>query len=73
MNGQFTVNYADGDKFVGEFKDDKKQGQGTYTYQDGRKYTGEYKNEKRDGQGSLYSKDGSIIYEGLWEKGEIKQ
>lgn len=45
--GTYTV---DGDKYVGEFKDDKLNGQGTYTYADGTKYVGEFKDGKANGQ-----------------------
>ena len=44
--------FANGDKYVGEFKDDKRTGQGTYTWADGDKYVGEYKDDKRTGQGT---------------------
>ena len=42
VNGQGTYTFADGGKYVGEFKDHKRTGQGTYTYADGGKYVGEY-------------------------------
>ena len=42
-HGQGTATFADGSKYVGEFKDDKYDGQGTYTFADGAKYVGEYK------------------------------
>ncbi|MDG2266285.1 MAG: peptidase C14, partial [Candidatus Marinimicrobia bacterium] len=32
-NGQGTMTYSDGSKYVGEFKDSKRHGQGTYTHQ----------------------------------------
>ena len=38
-----TYTYADGDKYVGEWKDDKYHGQGTYTSPSGGKYVGEWK------------------------------
>ena len=47
-----TYTYAGGDKYVGEFKDDKYHGQGTYTYASGDKYVGEYKDNKKHGQGT---------------------
>ena len=52
-----TLTFADesqwaGDKYVGEFKDDKKHGQGTYTFADGTKYVGEFKDDKYHGQGT---------------------
>ena len=45
--------YPNGDKYVGEFKDGKRDGQGTYTFKDGRQYVGEFKNEEYYGQGIL--------------------
>jgi hypothetical protein len=47
-----TYTYVDGDKYIGEWKDDKIHGQGTYTYADGSKYVGEYIDNKRNGQGT---------------------
>ena len=47
-----TYTFADGDKYVGEYKDDKGNGQGTYTFANGDKYVGEYKDDKRNGQGT---------------------
>ena len=46
-------NFANGDKYVGEFKNGKKHGQGTYTYINGNKYVGEFKDDKWHGQGIL--------------------
>ena len=45
--------YPDGDKYVGEFINGKKDGQGTYTFADGRKYVGQWKDGKNDGQGTF--------------------
>ena len=36
--------YVNGDKYVGEWKDDKKDGLGTYTWADGSSDTGYYLN-----------------------------
>lgn len=36
--------YKDGSKYVGEFKDGKKNGQGTATFANGDKYVGEFMN-----------------------------
>jgi len=58
-NGKGTFTYANGNKFVGEFKDDKYNGQGTFTFADGMKYVGEWKDGKRDGQGTETNANGS--------------
>ena len=41
-----TDTYANGDKYVGEFKDGNKHGQGTYTFADGRVEEGIWENGK---------------------------
>ena len=61
--GAYT--YKNGIKYVGEWKDDKKNGQGTYNWPDGDKYVGEYKDGKRNGQGTLTHADGAQ-YVGKW-------
>ena len=45
-----TETYSNGDKYVGEYKNNKMHGQGTYTYADGEKYVGEFKNDKYVGK-----------------------
>ena len=51
-------NSANGNKYVGEFKNGKYHGQGTFIYISGDKYVGEFKNGKRNGQGIYTSVDG---------------
>jgi hypothetical protein len=48
-----TITFANGDIYVGEWRDNKRNGQGTYTFANGDKYVGEYKDDKRNGQGTL--------------------
>ena len=57
-----------GDKYVGEWKDDKKHGQGTYTHASGEKYVGEYKDNKKHGQG-IYTWPDSDKYVGEFKDG----
>ena len=49
-----TYTHPTGEKYVGEFKDDKYNGQGTLTLANGDKYVGEFKDNKRDGQGTYF-------------------
>ena len=61
-NGQGTLTYSDGLKYVGEFKDGVYHGQGTLTHSDGSKYVGEFKKGFRHGQGTFTTPDGSKNY-----------
>jgi hypothetical protein len=63
--------FSNGDKFVGEWKDGKKNGQGTFYWigdsqWKGDKYVGEYKDDRRNGQGT-YSFSNGDKYVGEWK------
>ena len=66
LNGYHRYTYADGAKYVGEFKDDKQHGQGTYTSPDGRTYVGEWKEGTPNGQGTFTYANGDK-YVGEWK------
>ena len=51
-NCQGTATYFNGDKYVGEHRDGKRNGQGTYTHANGNKYVGEFRDDKPHGQGT---------------------
>jgi len=59
--GQINLIQPDfkGDKYVGEFKDDKFNGQGTYTYVNGDKYVGQFNDGKGNGQGTYTYANGN--------------
>ena len=46
INGYGTYTYANGDKYVGEFKEGAMHGQGTFITTDGSTYAGEFKDGK---------------------------
>ena len=48
-----TITFASGNKYVGEYRDDKRTGQGTFTWPNGDKYVGEWRDDKRTGQGTF--------------------
>ena len=73
VNGDFTVNeckgtknFPNGDKYEGEWKNNKIHGQGTYTYANGKKYSGEYKDGQANGQGIYLGANGAR-YSGEWK------
>ncbi len=43
MQGKGAYTYGDGSRYVGMFKNDKRDGYGVYTYSSGDKYSGEWK------------------------------
>ena len=47
-----TATHANGDKYVGEWRDDKRTGQGTFTFANGDKYVGEFRDDNFHGQGT---------------------
>ena len=67
MNGQGTLTYKDGRKYIGEFQDNWYHGQGTLTYKDGRKYI-----ENLDGgniTGKILTYADGQINNGIWNFG----
>ncbi len=56
--------YVNGNKYVGEFKDGKRNGQGTFIYADGIKFVGEYRNGIPIGRGeTTYVNGDKLIVE----------
>ena len=56
--------------YIGEWKDNLKEGKGKEFWPDGTYYEGEYRNGKKWGEGKLKLPDGSI-YNGQFKNGEI--
>ena len=61
IDGQGTMTYPDGAKYVGEWKDGELTGQGTFTYFDGSVYVGEFKDHFFHGQGILTEPNGETF------------
>ena len=56
-----TETYADGNQFVGEYKDGKRNGLGTYTFASGLKFVGQFKDDKPNGLGTYTFGNGSNV------------
>ena len=54
-----TKTYDNGDKYVGQMKDGKRNGQGTMTYANGDKYVGQWNDDQRNGQGTMTYANGN--------------
>lgn len=48
-NGRGVLFHADGDVYIGEWKEDIADGYGSYTHADGAKYQGQWKEDKQHG------------------------
>ena len=64
-----TYTYAEGDKYVGEWRNGNRHGQGTYTYANGDKYVGEWEDSNKHGQGTYTYANGDK-YVGEWKNGK---
>ena len=67
-----TYTFFDGRKYVGEFRDDKRNGQGTFTYPNGEEagiYVGEFRDGKRNGEGTYTWRSG-WKFVGEWKDGK---
>ena len=60
-NGYGTYTWADGSKYVGEYKDGKRHGEGTLTYSDGKTYIGRFASGLPYGKGICINQDGSSV------------
>ena len=65
-----TYTFADGDKYVGEFKNDKWHGQGILTYANGDKYVGGFRKRKAYGQGTFTFASGKK-WTGEWDNNKL--
>lgn len=57
-----------GEKYEGEWYEDKKHGTGTYYYSNGSVYSGDFINDTPHGYGE-FKKGDDKVYKGFWENG----
>jgi hypothetical protein len=67
--GRARYTYSSGGRYVGQWRDGKRNGQGTHTYADGAKYVGEWQDGLENGQGTGTFPDGKE-YVGEWRDGK---
>ena len=64
-----TKYYTNGDEYIGELKNGKRDGQGTLKYSPWKQYVGEWKDDKRHGQGTLIDEGMKVYsYIGDWKE-----
>jgi hypothetical protein len=73
MQSNTTTSWANGDRYEGQWSDDKRHGRGQFTCaQDGTTYDGEFVLNRKEGRGSLRFPNGHTLT-GVWGNGELKQ
>ncbi|MCL2064792.1 MAG: hypothetical protein FWG98_10555 [Candidatus Cloacimonetes bacterium] len=68
--GGTTLNYPNGDRYVGAVLNRKPHGTGTYHSKNGNRYEGEFSGGERNGRGIFYYASGAR-YEGDWKNGNM--
>ena len=63
-----TINWANGQKYVGLYGKDRRNGQGKMVWPDGTTYSGQWKNGNADGPGSITNAEGTTT-SGIWRDG----
>jgi hypothetical protein len=69
-DGNHRKNYPNGDVYVGDWKDGRKNGKGTMTYRNGDTYVGNWVNGNKEGQGTSTSHMGRRVYTGNWSNNQ---
>lgn len=67
LNGYGTFYFENGNKYIGQFKDNKMDGNGTLYLKNKDKYIGQFKNGKKNGKGIYVFSNGTKL-EGEWKK-----
>jgi hypothetical protein len=68
-NGKGTYQFANGDKYYGQWKEGKMNGTGKYEFANGDRYNGTFHDNKRDGTG-VYVWKNKGSYTGQWKVGK---
>lgn len=68
----YLINYSNGEQYMGEVKNGKREGLGIYYYKNGDMWYGTFKGDIRLGFGCLFCHDNSLII-GEWEGEDIRR
>lgn len=58
--------YKNGELYIGNWVENKKQGEGMHFYINGDRYVGEWKEDQKDGEGTIYQADHNIFHGSLY-------
>lgn len=72
INHFVSINYKNGDRYIGETVNGQREGYGIYYYTNGNYYYGQYRNNKREGYGAMFKTDNKIVLQ-YWDKSETEE
>ena len=58
--------YTNGNRYIGQKKNDLKHGKGKYIFKDRSYYEGGWKDDMMHGEGQLFFPNGKVEYQGEW-------
>lgn len=67
-NKFLVLKYPNGDEYVGESSDNKRNGYGLYFYSNGDFYYGRYKDNKQAGYGALFKQESNTVTIQYWDE-----
>ena len=73
MEGKGEKTWKNGDKYIGEFKNDEINGYGTYFYRKANQFKGIIEDGKRVGERIRFEAQTNEWRKGFWENGLLKK
>lgn len=70
MDGKGEFIWPDKRKYIGEYRQDKKEGYGIFEWSDGRIYKGYWLNGKQHGEGEFFNPKDKGWKRGIWNDGK---
>lgn len=67
-NRFLILTYSNGDSYLGESTNNKREGYGLYFYSNGDYYYGKYKNNKQAGYGALFKRSSNTVTIQYWDE-----
>ena len=58
--GNYIIQFESGNKYIGNHKNERRNGKGTFTWKSGGRYVGEFKDDKMHGQGKYTYANGKV-------------
>lgn len=66
----YSIWVIQGNKYIGDYKKDLRDGYGVFFFADGSKYSGHWKKGKQHGEGVFQNKEG-VMKKGVWVVGRF--